>query len=228
MTAIEHANEVISTVRQKTDRVILFYSCGKDSMVLLDLVAPKFKEVVCVYMYFVKDLEHITRYINLAKSKHPKVVFLEIPHWNLTYVLRSGMYCAPWPKVKLMKLRDVIDNVRIKTGIDWVFLGMKQSDNMNRRIMLCTAEYENEAINNKSQIAYPLSKWSNKDALAYCRQKRMPSPIAYSKNKKSQGLTFDVDVFLYLRKNYPQDLAKIYETFPQSKVILYNYDNGAK
>lgn len=197
-------------------------------MVLLDLVAPHFKEVICVYMYFVKDLEHINRYINQAKAKHPNVVFLEVPHWNLTYVLRNGMYCRPQKGVKLMKLRDVIDNIRLKTGVDWVFLGMKQSDNMNRRIMLRTTEYENEAINSKTQIAYPLSKWSNKDALAYCRQKRFPSPIAYARNKKSQGLTFDVDVFLYLRENFPKDLEKIYATFPQSKVILHKYDTRAQ
>lgn len=228
MTPIDHARESIDTVRAKTDRVILFYSCGKDSITLLDLVAPKFDEVICVYMYFVKDLEHINRYINLAQTKYPNVKFLQVPHWNLTYTLRSGLYCQPQPKIKLMKLRNVIDNVRLTTGVEWVFLGMKQNDNMNRRIMLRTDEYENEAINNKTQIAYPLSKWSNKEALAYCRQRRLPTPVTYSKMKKSQGITFDADVFLYLRDNFMQDLEKIYTVFPQSRVILHNYDNRAK
>lgn len=228
MTPLSHAQEVINTVRGKTDRVILFYSCGKDSITLLDLVAPHFKEIVCVYMYFVKDLEHINRYIRQAQMKYTNIKFIQVPHWNLTYILRTGMYCQEKANTKLMKLRDVIDNIRLMTGIEWAFLGMKQSDNLNRRIMLRTVEYENEAINNKTHIAYPLSHWSNKDALAYCKQRRLPTPIAYSKNKKSQGLTFDVDVFLYLRENFPQDLAKIYETFPQSKVILYNYDNRTK
>lgn len=41
MTPIDHANEVIASVRQKTDRAILFYSCGKDSEVLLDLMDQK-------------------------------------------------------------------------------------------------------------------------------------------------------------------------------------------
>lgn len=228
MTPIEHTQQVIDTVRSYTNRVLLFYSCGKDSITMLDLVASKFDKVICVYMYFVKDLEHINKYIANAQAKYPNVRFLQVPHWTLTYVLRNGAYCHPQPKVKLMKLRDVIDNIRISTGVDWVFLGMKQSDNMNRRIMLRTAEYENEAINNKTQIAYPLSKWSNKDALAYCKQRRLLSPIAYSKNKKSQGLTFDTDVFLYLRDNYSGDLEKIYAVFPQSKVILFNHDNRTK
>lgn len=226
MTLLEHSKEVINTVRQKTDRVILFYSGGKDSIAMLDMVAPMFSEVVCVYMYFVKDLQHIDRFIKQAKTRYSNVQFLQVPHWNLTYILRSGMYCSPQHKIKLMKLSDVIDCVRLQTGVDWVFLGMKQSDNMNRRIMLRTKEYANEAINNKTSIAYPLSKWKNNEVVAYCRQRKLPSPIRYSINKKSQGVTFDIDVFLYLRQNYPQDLDKIYATFPQSRVILYNYDNA--
>ena len=36
---------------ERTDKCLLFHSAtGKDSIVMLDLVAPYFKEVVCVYI----------------------------------------------------------------------------------------------------------------------------------------------------------------------------------
>ena len=220
MTPIDHANEVIASVRQKTDRAILFYSCGKDSEVLLDLMAPHFKEIVCVFMYFVKGLDHIDNYLRAIKARYSNVTILQVPHWTLTRVLRCGLYCIPNPNVKLLSLKDVDESVRMKTGISYSFYGMKQSDGMNRCLML--RGYENEAISNTNKV-YPLSKWRKSDVMAYIKARKLPEPISYNKNK-SQGLTFSLDVFSYLRDHYPQDLEKIYKVFPLSRNILLRYD----
>lgn len=202
MTPIDHANEVIASVRQKTDRAILFYSCGKDSEVLLDLMAPHFKEIVCVFMYFVKGLDHIDNYLRAVKARYANVTILQVPHWTLTRVLRCGLYCIPNPNVKLLSLKDVDESVRMKTGISYSFYGMKQSDGMNRCL---------------------ISKWKKSDVMAYIKAKKLPEPISYNKNK-SQGLTFLPEVFDYLRRHYPQDLEKIYKVFPLSRNILLRYD----
>ena len=67
---MKKAIDIIKTIAERTDRVILFHSAsGKDSIALLDLISPYFKEIVCVYMYVVKDLSHINRYINYACNK---------------------------------------------------------------------------------------------------------------------------------------------------------------
>ena len=71
---MKRAIDIIKTIAERTDRVILFHSAsGKDSIALLDLISPYFKEIVCVYMYVVKDLSHINRYINYACNKYPNV-----------------------------------------------------------------------------------------------------------------------------------------------------------
>ena len=157
MTHIETANMVIENIRQKSNSCILFCSLGKDSLVLLDMLYPKFDRVVCVFMYFVKDLEHINRWINWVKNRYPKIEFMQVPHWKLTYILRSGLYCVPNPKIKLVKLADVCKAMRLKTGIDYVFLGMKKADGMNRRLMLNTYD---EYVNNFN--VYPLADFTQK------------------------------------------------------------------
>ena len=205
MTPIDHANEVIASVRQKTDRAILFYSCGKDSEVLLDLMAPHFKEIVCVFMYFVKGLDHIDNYLRAVKARYANVTILQVPHWTLTRVLRCGLYCIPNPNVKLLSLKDVDESVRMKTGISYSFYGMKQSDGMNRCLML--RGYENEAISNTNKV-YPLSKWKKSDVMAYIKAKKLPEPISYNKNK-SQGLTFLPEVFDSLRRHYPDQVQVV-------------------
>lgn len=220
MTLIDHANEVIASVRRKTDRVILFYSCGKDSEVLLDLMAPHFKEIVCVFMYFVKGLDHIDNYLRTIKARYSNVRIMQVPHWNLSRALRIGFCCVANPNVKIMSLKDIDESVRMKTGISYSFYGMKQADGMHRRLML--RGYENEAISNMNKV-YPLSHWKKSDVLAYIKARRLPEPIAYT-NEAGNGLWFDAKCFDYLRRHYPQDLEKIYKVFPLSRNILLRYD----
>ena len=225
MTAREHTQEVIDWVRSKTDSVILFYSAGKDSIALLDLIAPHFRRVVCVFMYLVPNLEHIDKYITYSEMRYPNVEFHQVPHWNLTYILKGGLYCQPDDSIKLMKFSDLANNCRVKFGIDWCLYGMKQSDNMTRGIMLRGKDYVLEAIQPKTKNVYPLSKWGNNEVLAYIRQNRLPEPVRYSEKLKSQGLTFTEDCFLYLKKHWPGDLQKILEAFPLAEVILYKAEH---
>ena len=150
----------IAEVRKQADSAVVFVSFGKDSLVLLDLLYPRFDRLVCVFMYFVPGLEHIGRYLRYCKARYPKAVWVQIPHWNLTYIRRAGIYCEPEPDVKLKKLGDVIEEVREATGIQWVFLGMKKADSLNRRLMLM--QYESSNYTNNF-TAYPLAEWTNKE-----------------------------------------------------------------
>jgi len=221
MTLQETTQKSIDAIREKSDSAILFCSLGKDSLVLLDLIYPKFKRIVCVFMYFVKDLEHINRWIGWVKAKYPNITFEQVPHWNLTYILRSGLYCVLQPSIKLLKLADVVKAMQLKHGIRYTFLGMKKADGMNRRMMLNT--YKENGYENNG-LVYPLAEWTQKDILSYMRQHGLPEPVRYSL-KASSGVGFNIDCFLWLERNYPQDLRKIYKVFPMSERILYEYHN---
>ena len=192
MTLQERTYSHIDLVRQKTDGVLLFLSLGKDSLVLLDMIYPMFDRIVCVFMYFVKGLEHIERWIGWVKAKYPKIEFVQVPHWNLTYILRGGMYCVPNHKVKLLKLADVVKAMQLRYGLYYTFLGM--------------------------------ADWTQKDILSYMKQHGLPEPVRYSL-KASSGVGFNLDCMLWLEKNYPQDLQRIYRVFPLSERILWEYHN---
>ena len=224
MNKVEQANRYIDLIRERSSEALLFLSLGKDSLVLLDLLYPKFDRIVCVFMYFVKDLEHINRWINWTKARYPKIEFVQVPHWNLTYILRGGMYCVPNPEVRLLKLADVVKAMQLKHGVYYTFLGMKKADGMNRRLMLNGYEEKGYEYNG---MCYPLADWTQKDILAYMKQNNLPEPVRYG-NKASNGIGFNIDCFLWLRSNYPVDLQKIIKAFPMSGRILFEYDNGTK
>lgn len=216
-----NTNKIIENISSKTDKCILFFSCGKDSIVCLDYIYPKFNTIHCVFMYFVKDLEHINRWIRWAKVRYPKIIFYQCPHFALTHIMRKGIYCTPNPKIKQLSLSDIVRAMRAKFNCEYVFTGMKKADSMTRRVMLMT--YEKNNYENKGMV-YPLAEWTNKEILAYMKQRGLPEPVRYSK-KSGGGVGFEPETFIWLRENFPQDLEKIYAAFPFSRRILFEYNN---
>lgn len=223
MTSIGHTNNVINLIREKTNEVILFYSCGKDSIILLDLLCKKFDRVVCVFMYFVKDLEHINKYINYCTTKYNNVEVLQVPHFMLSSIYRYGMYCPVDKSIKkLLTLKDIDAFVRGKFNIYYTVYGWKQADSLDRRVILRT--YKMQAFNEATNKVYPLSMWLDGQVLSYIKLNKLANPIRYSKNK-SGGLGFNTECYVYLRRYYPNDLKKILKKFPLSQQILIQYDN---
>lgn len=221
---LDHSKKIIKQLKNKTSKVILFHSMsGKDSIALLDLLYPHFDEVVCVYMYVVKDLDHINRYMNYINSKYPKAKIIQIPHFGVYSYIKAGYLGKKQnPKQRQYNLADLTELVREKTGIEWAVFGFKQSDSMNRRLMLRT--YEDEAINEPQKKVYPLSRYKNKDIRHYISENKLIPPESYGKGQSSGTSIDDVDYLLFLRDNYPQDLKKILAEYPLAERKLYEYD----
>lgn len=220
---LEHSKQIIKQLKQKTSKLILFHSMsGKDSIALLDLLYPHF-EVTCVFMYVVKDLQHINRYMHFINSRYPKAKVIQVPHFGVYSYIKTGyLGCKQNPKQKQYSLADLTEIIREKTGVEWAVFGFKQSDSMNRRLMLRT--YEDEAINEKSKKAYPLSKYKNKDILHYIQQNNLITPESYGKHQSSGTSIDDLEYLLFLRNKFPDDLKKIIAEYPLAERKLYEYD----
>ena len=229
---MKRATEIIKSVARETESAILFHSAsGKDSIALLDLMSPHFKEIVCVYMYVVKDLSHINRYISYATAKYKNARFIQVPHFSLSTFVRTGyMGCDCNPSQRKFNMVKIADTVRRNTGIEWSFYGFKQSDGLARRIMLRGKDYEQEAIFRKTKKCYPLSSYKNGDVIEYIRSRNLIQPEQYYKLKHSQSSgtnITDLGYLLWVRDNFPTDLAKITRQFPGVEHILYEYDYKA-
>ncbi len=174
-------------------------------------------------MYMVKGLEHEQIYMQLAKNRYPNIDFIQTPHYARYSYLKEGLYgCKANPKIAKYNLSKITEQIRDFTKIEWVVYGFKQSDGMNRRLMLRT--YENEILNEKSKKIYPLSKWKNKNVIKYIEDRRLIKPIKYGKGQSQGSAIQDLDFLLYCRENYPKDLAKIIKEFPDIERILFEYD----
>lgn len=222
---LERAKEIVEDISKQTDEVILFHSLsGKDSIVLLDLLYGKFKRIVCVYMYLVPNLDHIQRYFVWAKKKYPKIEFVQVPHYGYYDYVRNGfMGCKRNEKQKKWTLADITEKIREKTCIEWACFGFKQSDSLNRRLML--RSYKNDgklAISWGTKKFYPLSTYKNKDMWDYIAANNLKQPETYGCSiSQSCGCDItSIEYQTYLKQFFPQDLEKIYSIFPQARMIL--------
>jgi len=203
---------------------MLFHSAtGKDSIALLDLLHPHFKDIVCVFMYTVKGLGRIGRYIAWAQRRYPKATFIQIPHYSVFSYIKAGLFgCKKNEKQRLYTLEQLTDIVRKRTGIDWACFGFKQSDSLNRRLMLRT--YRAETINDKTHKFYPLSTYKNADVLEYIKRHDLITPEAYGGERQSSGSDItDIHYLLYLERNFPKDLQRIYEVYPMAERLLFEH-----
>jgi sulfate adenylyltransferase subunit 2 len=157
--------------------------------------------------------------------KYPNIEIVKIPHWNLSYIYRTGTYCAESKETKLITLKDCIDWANKQFNNSTIFLGMKKSDSLNRNLML--RNLPNYYVE-KTNVCYPIASWGNTEVQSYIKLKKLATPIKYSNSKKSQGLGFNEEVFVFLRNNYPSDLLKIYNKFPLAEQILFEYDRKNK
>ena len=221
---MDKAVRIIKQVADQTDRVMLFHSAsGKDSIALLDLMHPYFKEIVCVYMYVVRGLSHINRYLNYATKKYPNASFVQTPHFAVYSDIKVGyMGHVQNKNQKLYDMSQITDMVRDKYNIDWAFFGFKQSDSMNRRLMLRT--YKDSAINETQKKCYPLSSYKNADVLNYIESHNLIKPERYGKGQSSGTSISDLSYLLWLRNNFPEDLVKVIATYPMVERLLFEYD----
>lgn len=221
---LERAKGIIEDITKQTDSIILFHSLsGKDSIAMLDLCYGKFKRIVCVYMYVVPNLDHIQRYYIYAKKKYPNIEFIQVPHYGFYSMVKTGfMGIKKNEKQKKWTLAEITDKIREKTGIEWACYGFKQSDSLNRRLMLRSYDGEGKlSISWKSKKFYPLSTYYNKDILDYIAYNHLKNPETYGGTGQSCGADItSVDYQLYLKRNFPNDLEKIYRMFPQSRIVL--------
>ena len=223
MQELKRAREIIDDVSKETDSILLFHSLsGKDSIVLLDLCYNKFKRVIVVFMYLVKDLEHIMRYYNYAKAKYPNIEFVQVPHYALFNYIKTGyMGIKQNTKQRQWTLADITEKLREKIGVEWACYGFKQSDSLNRRLMLRSYTDGKEAINWKTKKFYPLSTYKNKEIMDFILDHRLKNPEVCGTNKQSSGVDIeDIEYQKYLKELYPSDLEKIYKVFPMARIVM--------
>lgn len=198
----------IKTMATMTDSVLVGFSGGKDSAVLIDLCYKYFKNVQPFFMYITRDLEMQERTLRYYEEKYETEI-LRVPHFMLSDFLRYGSYRIPDYDVPIVKTVELYNYLREKTGIYWICAGERISDSIIRRAMI----KQSSSIDVKRGRFYPIAYWTKANVMSYVKQRNLPLSL------ESRILGFSFRSFMpeelrKIREHFPDDFEKIKQDFP--------------
>lgn len=215
----KHPLEVIRRAAGQFDAALVSFSCGKDSLAVLDLCCAHFKRVEAFHMFITPGLSFHEAAIARAEKRYPGLVIHRLPHWILSRLLRSASLRNPSPmtvNLPRLSLSDCEDAARKITGIEWIAGGHKRHDSLERVAMLNKCN----SIDPKTKRFYPIAYWSNAGVLNHLKRQRISLPSDYAIMGHSYGGDLYADSLLPIRRHFPDDFEKIAERFPDVRADL--------
>lgn len=205
-SAIEQTLEALADARKRTDRILVAYSGGKDSVATLDMCLRTFPHVEAFHMEFLPGLRCIDEALADAERQWGVRVH-RVQHWSTAHSMNAGLYCRldyGDPLLPVMSLRDVYALMIADTKIPLVASGMKRCDGMYRASNMGSWE---ESI-------WPLAQWKNTDVLAYLARRGLHARLSVkTKGHVSFGVSLHRQCLLWLLDNYPDDFDRMAQVF---------------
>lgn len=207
----------VETAAAITDRVLVAFSGGKDSVVTLDVCMRYFAHVEGFFMYQVRGLSFQESILRYYEDKYG-IPIHRIPHFELSQWLRYGLFRMYDFDCPIVGVKETYDYMRENTDIWWIAAGERIADSVWRRAMIKSSG----TIDSKRGRFYPIAEWNKSDVHAYIRQRRLRVGV------ESQKLGFSFRSFMgkdliKIQDAFPQDYAKIKQWFPWVDVSIIHH-----
>ena len=199
---------VIKTARAMTDRVLVAYSGGKDSVVTLDLCCRHFPQVAAFFMYQVPGLSFQERQLRWVEARYG-IEIMRLPHFETADFLRYGVYGNDDGAVRRVSIAEVYAYVREQTGCYWIAAGERIADSIVRRAMIL----HDGTINGKRGRIFPVAYWTKAQVMSYIRQRG----LRVSEEAAVLGHSFrdlSPQTLAAVKQHYPADYQRIVAMYP--------------
>jgi phosphoadenosine phosphosulfate reductase len=209
---VENTIAELKQLALKHDSVLVGFSGGKDSLVLLDLACRFFKRVVPFFMYLVPGLQFERDRLRVAKDRYGLDV-IEIPHYRVWNDLKAGTYCDFFTEFEDMPDVHYWSYYKLlmqDTDCSLLMDGVKKADGSFRRRNLA-----NETEEQRRMRLHPIRYWLKWEVLSYCKARNLPIPQQQGMTAAGNGNTgLAVQDLLWLHDNHPLDFKKVAQVFP--------------
>ena len=205
----------IKTQARVTESVLVGFSCGKDSIVTLDLCFRFFDKVQPFFMYYVPGMEFQERFIRTYDRKYG-FECIRIPHFECSNFMRYGTFREADLNVPIVSVSDTYTYLRNLTGIYYIACGERISDSIVRRAMLKRCG----SIDVNRGRFYPIIYWDKRDIYQYIKAKRLVLPREYTEIGHSFRSLCGEDV-LMVKHMFPNDYEKLLKLYPLAGAAAY-------
>lgn len=194
------------------------FSCGRDSIVMLDLFisfAPKSIGSV-VFMYYCPGLSYEEKILDYYERRYGLAPIHRIAHPDCMYLVNERA------RGRKLRVADAEKRIRAEFEAEWVAWGFRKEESLERRGQLALAP---KGIDWKYRKLFPIGEWSRRHTAAWVKDRRLLLPPEY-KNGLRDLNTFKGDSLLYIHHNYPDDYRRIVDMYPDVEGELMRAQAG--
>ena len=209
----------LKALAQRSPQILVAYSGGKDSLVVMDLCAKLFKQVGAFYFYTVPGLEVIDKWMRFAKTRW-NIEPVQLPHFRRLAAMKNGLWCdvvQAFDRIPEFGLREAYAFAMDQTGIGMMATGMKNADGLPRRQFFANIRDGGDDL--WARVHHPLKFWRKKDILDYLTVHSIPIPDS-NKGAVTSGVGLDHDSLCWLHDSYPEDFKKLLKWFPYADSVI--------
>lgn len=214
MNKLDEAITLLEAERAKSDRILVSYSGGKDSRVILDLAVRIFPTggVTCFFLYLLPGLRCVQEGLDWATRRYG-VEIIQTPHWLVSRCIKREIFCDTPRALDGMPewtIADVREAMRRRTGIRTIVTGEKKVDSRIRSTFGPT----------EPGIIRPVLNWNKFDLLAYMKARSIPRPEQNDTRSQSGGFDLSASSLLWLHENSPEDFAAVESVFRYVRAVV--------
>jgi len=192
----------------ESDPLIVAFSGGKDSLAVMDLCVTSGRQVHGFIMAYVPGMDSTAHWIEYAKKRWT-VAVREYQDPAAIKMLRRGTFRHAPMSIPAIGTKDIEQDIRERTGAQWIGYGYKRCDCIDRAVMLKTWP---KGIYGPWHKFAPCHDWTHFEVLSYLSRNRIEIPDA--ERMQMNGVGLRADAMFSLRKYWPADYRRVLEVFP--------------
>ena len=220
--------DVIRTIQDETDTVLMSFSCGKDSLAAWLAIRPYFKRIVPYYLWLVPGLEFVEESLRYYEE-YFQTHIIRLPHpsfWRQmnNFVWQSPERCqvieaANMPPFDYDDLNRIMIEVYDLPAETFCVSGVRAVDSPVR----WSSMKKHGSINWNRRYCYPIWDMRKEELIATLTRHGVKLPVDYA----MFGRSFDGVDYRFLKplkEHYPADYERILEWFPMARFEMMRYE----
>ncbi len=208
----------ILEIERECENVAVMFSCGRDSICMLDLFMKHARSSVgsVIFMYYCPGLSYEEKILRYYENRY-KITIHRIAHPDIAAMVNSRV-----PKGRRLRVADAEKLIRADFEALWTAWGYRKDESLQRRGQLTLTEY---GIDWKYRKVFPLAEWTAPHIRRYAISGKLLLPVEYQNNMRDLN-TFKGDSLLYIHNNYPEDYERIVAMYPDTAGELMRAQSG--